>query len=154
MTAHAILKQLNILKLHALCFSSGFEFVVVYVVKLVCRCNMHNSRWWRHSVDCMSGCTPASGSPRRLTTSCCRWLSTLLLGFPNKNLGPSWMGSPPKRSAKRWARWWVDGYGGVAQQIFSWLAFSFEELLAMLILRPGSSSVIPTQSTRSPAGMT
>lgn len=27
-------------------------------------------------------------------------------------------------------------------------------LLAMLILRPGSSSVIPTQTTRSPAGMT
>ena len=42
----------------------------------------------------------------------------------------------------------------VARQSFAWLALPFAALLAMLILRPGSWSVIPIQSTRRLAGVT
>ncbi len=45
-------------------------------------------------------------------------------------------------------------FSAVARQSFAWLALPFAALLAMLILRPGSWSVIPTQSTRRLAGMT
>ena len=45
-------------------------------------------------------------------------------------------------------------FGAVAQQSFAWLALPFAALLAMLILRPGSWSVIPTQATRGLAGVT
>ncbi len=45
-------------------------------------------------------------------------------------------------------------FGAVARQSFAWLALPFVALLAMLMLRPGSWSVIPTQSARSLAGMT
>ena len=42
----------------------------------------------------------------------------------------------------------------VARQRFAWLALPFAALLAMLILRPGSWSVIPTQAARRLAGVT
>ena len=41
-----------------------------------------------------------------------------------------------------------------ARQSFAWLALPFAALLAMLILRPGSWSVIPIQSTRRLPGVT
>ena len=47
---------------------------------------------------------------------------------------------------------WLFGAG--ARQSFAWLALPFAALLAMLILRPGSWSVIATQSTRRLAGVT
>ena len=45
-------------------------------------------------------------------------------------------------------------FGAVARQSFAWLALPFAALLAVLMLRPGSWSVIPTQSFRSLAGVT
>ena len=45
-------------------------------------------------------------------------------------------------------------FGAVARQSFAWLALPFAALLAMLILRPGSWSEIPTQSTRNLAAVT
>ena len=45
-------------------------------------------------------------------------------------------------------------FGAVARQSFAWLALPFAALLALLILRPSSWSVIPVQSTRSLAGVT
>ena len=39
-------------------------------------------------------------------------------------------------------------FGAVAQQSFAWLVLPFVALLAMLVLRPGSWSEIPTQPTR------
>ena len=45
-------------------------------------------------------------------------------------------------------------FGSVAQRSFAWLALPFAVLLAVLILRPGSWSAIPTQSTRNLAGVT
>ena len=45
-------------------------------------------------------------------------------------------------------------FGAVAQQSFAWLALPLVALLTILLVRPGSWSVIPTQSTRSLAGVT
>ena len=45
-------------------------------------------------------------------------------------------------------------FGAVARQSFAWRALPFAALLAMLILRPGSWSLIPAQATRGLAGVT
>ena len=45
-------------------------------------------------------------------------------------------------------------FGAVARQSFAWLALPFAALLALLILRPGSWSLIPAQATRGLAGVT
>ena len=45
-------------------------------------------------------------------------------------------------------------FGAVAQQSFAWLVLPFVALLAMLLLRPGSWSEIPTEPTRDLNGAT